>query len=958
MNDAVSRSQVKRPEGRPSPSQHIFQTVLAYQAQPQPLDDEAYAALLKTFFSQLLLLNAKHELAADREGEYGFDDPFIVNVILTEALRDQTALSQDDHAFIQSIFLDDRFFIALSFLSTWGLGGDPKPLSDHFVDLPGMSAEDKLAIIMSASKTLFEMIGAQFYECGHWGYDLVSIIVSREPNPINRLHHFNIFYRIQSYVDYFQRFIDWNAVTCDMPDEDDGQSREFVQHAKDFAETHFPFVQYFHQMMGSFVVDRVHDIQLTIAKHIMTVDGAYHSYAMNSELEYDALHWQTLEDIVYSDLFSKDSPLRQYDEDTLGQFFYHLLYTLHNISDGLDNASIKNDLADTYAGADKGALKDIRKTRMLESLREHYFILLGLASGVSNLSDAAKQVAGKFQAHLALIKQLESSEPKESETDSLASFQSFESERETLRRNFFHTVRIQRQINAAVYEKLHVYRRLITEARGNVSAFLADLYQDDHFNASRDEVKLSIDMENKRLRNNLRDLAQQSSSQISVINRDTVLTSREKQRAIKKILQAPTELLYDSFVVELTKGLPIDIRYRLYLDALYLEKGALKKSIVQLNTMDESGERVLAIQQRKLLFEKKVAVLKAQYHIDEEPISASLPVIDSEFEFNDQCELDVPKSREETLGLVATRLIDTENRRRWQATQRTRCLRNESRYQAHGKQLANRQRLHTDDPSYQRIIARYDPGVARKLRRAHSEAQQRSLARTRRNWRYAGFAVLAVIGVVGIAAATIVTLGVVHLAWIIPAVYFAVGGVCFATGSTGLVLNKPSRYQSVKRWLHKGRDSIKSILGRPFHRDHRSVECAAPVQRHEPSNTNDQFSSPSITARQTSLRVRSSPREVPIRHTREAGDSPIMPVDPEFKPRGKARDVYSQSARAQQLLKAVSRQRESEAARPDTASFRDVIKAMKDFRNASGIWESPRTFTPDEDDDVKPVFNH
>ncbi len=74
------------------------------------------------------------------------------------------------------------------------------------------------------------------------------------------------------------------------------------------------------------------------------------------------------------------------------------------------------------------------------------------------------------------------------------------------------------------------------------------------------------------------------------------------------------------------------------------------------------------------------------------------------------------------------------------------------------------------------------------------------MAKRARHYRiagYVGFGLLACVGLAALGAATAATLGLVHVAWIIPTVYFALGGGITGTGLVGIMLN--GRFAKVER---------------------------------------------------------------------------------------------------------------------------------------------------------------
>lgn len=905
----IKRPKIKRPGLDNTPSKQLFELVLAYKNKPQPLTDESYCELIKAFFEQLLLLYAKHELAADREGVYGHDDPFIMNVIMTEALRDPAVLSNDEREYIQSIFLDNRFFILLSLIGSWGTGSDSKSLCEHFIDIPGMKPDENLLTVARVCKNLFEMISIQYGEYGHWGYDLLSILTSQIPYHITRLHYFNIYNRTQSYVEFLLKYIDCKTCEYDIKDNElrvRKKSPEFVQKAKDFADSYLPFIVRLHKLVGGVVKHQLYDATFTVVQHILTVEAAYHSYVTGSEIEHDISHGQTLESIIYNDLFSSESILRQYDIAELESFFYHLLYTLHSISEGFSSHHVKTDLANTYAGADADTFNDIRKTRMLESLREAYFILLGTTSAACDLSAVARQLAEKYMSHALILNEIRS---LDSDTASFASLQSHHSQLDDLSRKFYAGLSDQRQHNANTDKNLRIYRKLLSQGYRDYRAFMYSIRHDDFFRKSLEEIKPTPDMENKKFRNNLRRLIVSYKQKINTINRDSVLSIEEKREAIFNLLSIPAKKLFDAFIGDVTKGLHIDIRYRLYLDALQLAKATYKKDLVNISkaqSLDMVRQSEL-VQQRAASHHVDIAALKATYNINEQALKnleASIPVIDSEVEFNEQCELEISAARDDIVAVTATRLIDTENRRGWFRYNRDHCLRQESDYQHSGMALAERLNSHTNDISYRRIIGQYDPSVGASLRRERRKQIKLSNEQNRRNWRYAGFATLGVVGIAGLALATASTLGLIHLTWVLPTIYFAAGGSVGGIGLFGLILNKPGRYQAIRGYLGKGVDAIKSVFKGSSRLEQRVVRSSTPVQavKHDHERSGSPKANRRLTdiSRQASLRAQRSQLVQPIRMTREAGDKPILPL-PEFK-----RNVVDQAERAEKIQEKVT----------------------------------------------------
>ncbi|PHQ78824.1 MAG: hypothetical protein COB66_08110 [Coxiella sp. (in: Bacteria)] len=100
-----------------------------------------------------------------------------------------------------------------------------------------------------------------------------------------------------------------------------------------------------------------------------------------------------------------------------------------------------------------------------------------------------------------------------------------------------------------------------------------------------------------------------------------------------------------------------------------------------------------------------------------------------------------------------------------------------------------------NDDRFLRVRARrfHDKEAARELRERHA-------SRRVHNWkiaRYVGLAMLGIAGLVTLGAATAATLGLIHLAWVIPTIYFAAGGSATFLSGVGVTLSASSRRQKI-----------------------------------------------------------------------------------------------------------------------------------------------------------------
>lgn len=886
-----------------TPSAQIFRQLLEAKSKPQPLSDDDYYPLIRRFLNAALNIHTQHLYASDREGQYGHDDPFFANVILLKEIIHPVIFSTEDIEYFQTLFWDDRFFIFTGLLESWGYANSEK-LCHYFVNLPQVNRDEKTITVSCIAKNLYEMIGLIFCEDGHWGYDLISIMTAQEPVDLYKRHHYNRYLHMQDQIGKLSPHIRWEEQSHATPRFDKVLTR--------FADDYLPLIMSAHQLMADIVQDQYCKPSLLVSKFIVNVFSAYETYTKNTNIEYHEYHHQTLESILYKELFLRASPLRDFNREQLSEFFYHLIYTLYSVSDNVKSTALAMSLSDTYAGSDARTLKEIKKSLMSGPVREIYHILLALIPQSVSFSSSSDKLADLYLKHIEVIKRLEAREDALS-----ANAESYHED------------------SSALVNDYHQHRTKFYEAMYRQKQINSDTYQI----LRHHEIRL-----------------QQYSTHYK-----EMLSKGEDPKLSKKI--------YHEKLKKYLSPLSIDIRYRLLLQALKLEKGIQRRDLSQLYERRDAGTEVdqraeVAIRQR---FSRRADYLYELYSIHEKDLVelvSSLPEPDIEFEFNEHLELDITHAdRDDTVKITTTALIDLKNRQSWERHDRHKCLRADSHYYGLGRSLVERQTAHQGDRLYRQILAKYDSSVRSQLLREERKIKQKNIAR--KAWhaklgRSIGFGILAVLGVSALALVTAQTFGLIHLVWILPTVFFAAGGSSVGVGLTGLYLNKRSRYQAVKKLARKVKNTLRSLLSFKVSQQPEISKVAQPTLAGTPGDSS--ATQPTVRQEPGSLSLaapnisdessddsRLKSKTKPTYHGKyfEAGDAPLrFDGTSELK----KRDVLEQEELRQALHISTVHNR------PYSDERATVFQALRKFRESSSLWTASSQPVADHDDEA-PVFS-
>lgn len=884
-----------------TPSAQIFRQLLEAKSKPQPLSDEDYYPLIRRFLNAALNLHTQHLYASDREGQYGHDDPFFANVILLKEIINPVNFSTEDIEYLQTLFWDNRFFLFTGLLESWAYVNNDK-LCQYFIKLTQEERDKKSGIVSCIAKNLYEMIGLIFCEDGHWGYDLISVMTAQEPVDQYKRHHYNRYLHMQDQTNKLSPHILWESQSHEVP--------EFDKVLTQFADDYLPLIMSAHQLMADIVQDQYYKPSLLVSKFIVNVFSAYETYTKNTNIEYHEHHHQTLESILYKEIFLRESPLRDFNREQLSELFYHLIYTLYSISDNVKSAALAMSLSDTYAGSDARTLKEIKKLLMSGPVREIYHTLLALIPQSVSFSSSSDKLADLYLKHIEDIKRLEARE------DALSA-------------------------NAESYHEHST--ALIADYHQHRMKFYAAMYRQKQINSDTYQI----------LRHHETRLQQYLS------HYKEMLSKGEDPKLSKKI--------YHEKLKKHLGPLSIDVRYRLLLQALKLEKGIQKRDLSQLYERTGSGVEVdqhaeAAIRQR---FSRRADYLYEIYSVHEQDLSAlssSLPEPDIEYEFNDNLELDITRpDRNDTVIMTTTALMDLKNRQAWESHDRHKCLRADSHYYGLGRSLVKRQTAHQGDRFYRKILARYDSSVHSQLLREERKARQKNIARKARLaqlGRSIGFGILAVLGVSALALVTAQTFGLIHLVWILPAVFFAVGGSSAGVGLVGLYLNKRSRYQALKRLARKVKNSVKSLFS----------FTGSPRQPRTAKATQAALVAAPNAAAQPALRQESGPVSLATSNiAAELRDDAPLHVKAKSPYHGKYFEAEDTPLRfgaedglrdrnvieQEELRQALHRSTVEDRSYSDERAT--VFQALRQFRESSSLWTTSSQRVAD--DDEAPVFS-
>jgi hypothetical protein len=232
-----------------------------------------------------------------------------------------------------------------------------------------------------------------------------------------------------------------------------------------------------------------------------------------------------------------------------------------------------------------------------------------------------------------------------------------------------------------------------------------------------------------------------------------------------------------------------DLRQRLYEKELALINAEYKKKL------DLAGENEDQKQQAQQERGNKIEEAKQRFEFDRFNGSGSsksslvtvLPGLKFEFDTTT------------AVSLTVTNLYDGMNRKISEALgNRNGCVRAQGDYYE-ASQAAKARQDKINKAPFLKIQARYDNGIRQELK-----VERRK--RNKQRWKIARYVGLGVLGMVGLgllAAATVATLGLVHLSWIIPVVYFSVGGVVVAGSASGAIANEESRRSAIAKFFHK-----------------------------------------------------------------------------------------------------------------------------------------------------------
>jgi hypothetical protein len=842
--EEVHMSRVER-QGK-SQSETLFRLLLQNGVKIDEIQSEDFFKVTREFLSQIFCIREANLFAVARENTLYETDGLIANTIVSHALLIPGIFTRDELHTINNWISDKRFQTMLAHMMFWSAGTAMRMAEYEMAEvaLPqqaeGRVKADEFQIdqfsrmVAKTSEAICEVVCTNYTSQCYAANDVFGNLAKLKRGR-QQIREFEQVRRRQYYIELFIRLVSsrpHKSLIADGLNRFDKPLREYTDDDIDALLAVQPQSRYAlklsdlekgeirklfksersllvlcHESMAQLTIDIQRNINRRAAEDIREILTAFDATFDCDDVPLPSWRSRPFVSFIYNHYFQtgNDTIFSNFDREGIIKYFKVLLKTLHDLKSKDISASVKEVINDTFAGADSSVMKRLLKKIPGSRIGDLYLTLLAFVDSCSTLEEIAEKLADKFISANDKFQSINTASKKSASAleailaDEEQRLQA-EPEWEQQSEGFYTSAderraRIEIDLDAqkSLCEDEFLASCTIRQMLINGEVFRQQFGFEDQIRSHYCHfIVQSAAAPNHRVIQQLR---------IKKIKMETggLLdeTAQHRLGVVKTLIEA-----HDGFIKQqwqeylgcearvLSSYQSDDLYLRLYEREIALIKAQHGKSIA---AAEDSPHKAVLVRQADEYQRTKIDEAKRRFHFNH--WSGTQSSTSSLLHLAPGAKVDCDSTQATAMYLIT--YYDLANRSVTETVDDRRyCTRKQSEHYKRTGSLVEKTKQ-TNFKKIDRIIANYDRFKKREL-----QTKRRKILK--RRWKiakYAGYVLLGLVGVGAIAAATVATMGLIHLAWIVPAAYFTVGGALVVGSGVGAVCVDKSRRQGIRGWF-------------------------------------------------------------------------------------------------------------------------------------------------------------